>query len=96
MPVASVASVEIDGMPGQEPSHEHGKPGRAAFDQQMRMIIHQSPGANRGAGFRCQIAKPLQESFPILIVIHDATSFNTPNNHVVQGSGGVQTRASGV
>jgi hypothetical protein len=45
-------------------------------------------------GFLSQAAKPREESFPVLIVIHDAATLDTPHDYVVQGPGRIKAGAS--
>jgi hypothetical protein len=45
-------------------------------------------------GFLGQVAKPREEALPVLIVVHDAATFDAPHDHVLQGSGRIKTGAS--
>lgn len=48
---ALMATVEADGMAGQQPTHENAQIGAFGAQQEMGMVGNQGPGKASGAGF---------------------------------------------
>jgi hypothetical protein len=89
-----VTTIELSSIAGQERSHAPTYRTRVRPNQQMRVVRHEGPGVDcKMAGLR-EAGNPLDEIFPIRIVMEDDLAVQAPDHHMVQGAGCVEARSA--
>jgi hypothetical protein len=95
MPVAPVAAIVGDGVPGQQPSHDGGDRNFARAQQQMEMIGDQGPGIAGGACLGQHQTKAADEGMAILIITEDLSALYAAGDQMMQGTRGIYTGFAG-
>src|SRR5260370_39698703 len=81
-----VPPVEPAGIGAQKPFHSHDQVGLRSFDNQMKMISHQTPGVDLPVGFCAGLAQRLEEPLPIQIVVENGFASIAAIHDVVDGA----------
>jgi hypothetical protein len=89
LPVPPVATVEPDGIAGEQAAHETGDTARSGPKKKMGMVAHQGPGIAHGLGFRDENAQPVNKIDLIDFVTEYFLSLNPPNDHMVEHTGSI-------
>jgi hypothetical protein len=80
-----MAKVERGGVSGQQPAHEAGQgAGLTGAQKKMCMIVEQSPGKAIGAGLFQQMRETVKEELSILIIEKDLSSFDAPDDDMLE------------
>ncbi len=94
MAVPLVPQIVGNRIAGQKPSHEFGQSAAAAAQQYMGVVSQKRPGVNCRAGLYGKISEPGREPVAVLLIIDDPAPFYSPDDHVMQCPGYVQSRLS--
>jgi len=92
MPVPTMPTIEVDGIPGKEPTHKTRKQFRAAADEQVCVVAEKGPGIHDGTGVLCSSPESLNKGAAIRSVFDDLPLFNPPYDNMVQGSRCIKSR----
>jgi hypothetical protein len=95
MPVTNMTKVVGDSVTRQETPHKFWKTRRSTSYQEMSMVAHQGPGIDPGFRFLRKITQAVDKVFPVFIVINDSPFFNPSEDHVMEGSGSIESRLTG-
>lgn len=87
MPIAPVSAVVQYGIARKKPAHECRQTGGTATEQNVSMIGHQRPCIDGRPCIYGYFAHTGYKSLTILIVINNLSSFNPPDNHMMQCPG---------
>ena len=86
-----VTQIKDDGIAGEQSAHETGQGLLGRCQQQVNVIVEQSPGRADGFGFSKQTAQPLDKIFPILIIKKDVGSGDPSDNDMLQQAWDIDT-----
>ena len=84
-------SLRVPGIHGQQSTHETNQGLFGRCQQQVNVVVEQSPGGAGGFGFVKQMAESLDKIFPILITKKDVGLGAPPDNDVLQKVGDIDT-----
>jgi hypothetical protein len=84
VPVAPVAQVEGHRIAGHQPPHYTGERCSARFQQQVKVIVHQSPGQTTCPGFCQDATQPFDEMIAIGVASEDLSALDPPSGYVMQ------------
>jgi hypothetical protein len=87
--MSPVTTVEPDGIAGEQAAHETGDTARSGPKKKMGMIAHQGPSIAHGLGFRYENAQPVYKIDLIDFVTEYFVSFDPPNDHMMEYTGGI-------
>jgi hypothetical protein len=90
-----VATVEVDGIPGQQTPHETRQFDFTATHQHVGVIREQRPRVTVHTGFQQQFAEPLQKAVTVMIVNEDVATFNAADHDVLQKTRAVEAGGAG-
>ena len=88
---AAVSAVEIQGVPGEEFSHDSGDACFAALEQDVDMVVHERPGVDCAFAFSDGLSESFEESGLVFVVAEDVGLVYPADHDVVQGAGDVQS-----
>jgi hypothetical protein len=91
---AFVAAIEVDRMPGEQPSHERSKAGFAGPEKKVKVIGHQCPGETFGAALDKKLGKVPEETPPIGIVAEDVATIHAAYDYMLQKVWNIEARGS--
>ena len=89
---SAVPAVEKDRISGQQPPHYGGDRRQTGLQQEVNMVGDQGPGVARCFRFRQDAGQPLEEVITIAVVAKYRASFDSPDDNVVQCTGGIYAR----
>jgi hypothetical protein len=78
MPGSAIATIEIQGVPGEQFSHDSGDAGRAALEKKVYVIVHQDPGIDGAFIFRHCMAESIEEPGFIFVVSENIRLVDPP------------------
>jgi len=92
---ATVAAIEIQGVPGEKFSHDGGDAGFAALEKDVDVIVHKDPGVDRAFPLQNGLAESFEEPGFVFVVSEDVRLVDPPDHDVMQGAGDVQSCLAG-
>jgi len=96
MPVSAMSPVEAPCITGQKPAHDRCDGNASGAKKQMDVFAHQSPCL---AGRNLPLQKPgqpLKKIFPVFVILENPFPFDSSDDNVMQGAGGVYAGLAGV
>jgi len=94
VPDPRMSAVEILGITAQQAAHEGGDAIRTAFQEDVRMVRHESESVDSGTRAPGLLSHAVEKRFPVHIVTNNAAPLDPPDNHMMQGSRRVKSRSS--
>src|SRR5690606_7332084 len=91
-PVTPVSTVEVLGIPGQQPPHYRGYGLCTRLEQQVHMIAHQYPGKASGLSIKQNIPESIDECVSVMIVPEYLAALYPPDDDMVQCSCSIYSR----
>ena len=88
---AAVATIKIQGVPGEEFSHDRGDARLAALEKDVNMIVHKDPGIDCALPLRDGPAESFEEPGFVLIVSKDVRLVDPSYHDVVQSTWNIQS-----
>ncbi len=76
---------------GQQTPHDSGNGGFAGSQQKMRMIGNQRLARTKGFGVGDNVIDSVNEVFPVGIIIENFPALDSPNDDMLQGTGGIDS-----
>ena len=81
-----MTDVEALGVNAQEPFHAGDKVGFGCFDDEVKMVSHQTPGVDLPAGFGAGFSQRVQEAVEIAVVPDDVLALIAAAHQLVNGA----------
>ncbi len=94
VPGAVMSSIEVEGIPGEELSHDSGNAVLAALKKNMHMIAHKDPGIDTALPFSHRLTESLKKLGSVLVVLEDCGFVDAAHHDMMQGTGDVQSGLS--
>ena len=89
-----VSPVETRGVSAEEPFHARNEISLGSFDDQMKMITHQTIGMNLPAGFHAGFTQRSKKALPIDIVMENRLTPVPAIDHVINCPGILHSQLS--
>jgi hypothetical protein len=89
MPIASVALVEGNGIPGHEATHNLAEGNSSGPQKGMEMVWNKRPGIALGLGLIEYSREALEERRTVLVVFKYFSSFDPSGHNVLEKAGSV-------
>jgi len=86
--------VERQRITGQQAAHEYGQRNLCRPEEEMHMVVQQTPGKAWSGGFYQQGLQPLAKIVTVIIVQKDIRAFNPANDDMLQKSGKIDSGMS--
>jgi hypothetical protein len=95
MAIAVVTTIKVNGITGQQTTHETRQLDFTATQQHVGMVGEQRPRVTVDTGFQQQPAESLQKLVVVIIIHEDRPAFDATNNDVLQKAGAVKASCAG-
>jgi len=89
LPVPAVAAIEGDCIPRKHPSHDTGNRGGPCSQEEVGMVWNQCPSITWSGSAQKGVAQSIEERFPVFVIPEDPSSFDPPDDHVMNGPWGI-------
>lgn len=86
---AAIAAIKIQGVPGEEFSHDCGDARFSALKKEVNVIAHKCPGVDFAFTLRDCLAESFEEPGLVFVVSEDVRLVDPPDHDVVKGAGDV-------
>ena len=83
MSAGFMTDVEALGVNAQEPFHAGNEVWLGSFDDQMKMIPHQTPGMHLPPGFGASLPKCFQKALPVRRIANDVLPLIAATDHMI-------------
>ncbi len=87
--------IKRDHVSGEESPHERGDPGRAASEEEVRMVGDQRPCVAGSPSLRKEKSQAIKEIVPVFIGPEDFPPLYPTDHHVVQDSRCIEAHMAG-
>ena len=94
VPGAVMSPIEVEGIPGEELSHDGRNAVLATLKKNMHMIAHKDPSIDTALPFSHRLTEALKKLSSVLVVLEDCGFVDTAHHNMVQGTGDVQSGLS--
>jgi hypothetical protein len=95
MAAPRVAAGEGAGVPREEAPHGAGQRTGAGPREAVGMIREERPGKDAERLLLGELREARDNVGPVDVILENDPAFETPHHHMVEGSGGIETRLSG-
>jgi hypothetical protein len=94
VPGAVMSPIEVEGIPGEELSHDGRNAVLATLKKNMHMIAHKDPSIDTALPFSHRLTEALKQLGSVLVILEDCGFVDTAHHNMVQGTRDVQSGLS--
>jgi hypothetical protein len=94
MSAAVIATIEVDGISGEKPAHQVGKPCLLRAQQKVKMVGHQRPGKALSLSFCEKIGEPPEKFPPVVVIKKQVAAIHPASDDVISKTGDVEACCS--